>query len=744
MSQPPAASPADEQLNTEQQIVTELYRRLDTLRTTAANDLAGIRQEKATGTHQGRSERDAYATLYEDRLAQLWAVEERLVFGRLDLANADHRYIGRIGIGDEHDDTRLLVDWRAPAATSFYQATAAVPLGVARRRHLALTGRDVTAIEDDVLDLAATKKLGLTDLRGEGALMAAVTSARTGRMGDIVATIQAEQDQIIRDDLAGVLVVQGGPGTGKTAVALHRAAYLLYTHRERLAKSGVLILGPSRGFMRYIDQVLPSLGETGVVMMTTGELYPPVTATENDSGTTAVVKGDLRMAAVLANAVGRYHAPVTEDRTFHHMGVTLKLTKRAINNARTEALKTGKPHNEARTVFLKHILQHLVDVYTRVASVTLESTERNELIYDLRQEKHVMVELNRLWLPLSPELVLNGLFALPYRLDTAAPQLTETEKHALWRDPDQPFTIDDVPLLDELAHLIGDLTDSSGTTSGQPGSDLSFAEQVIENTDVGGYVTAAQLAERFRDGGPVLTVAERALADREWAYGHAVIDEAQELSPMMWRAVLRRVPTKSLTAVGDVAQTRADAGANTWGHALDPHIGDRFRVRTLSVNYRTPGRIMAIAHRFAHAHNLPVDDITTVRVGDFEPQFTAAKHLLPAVRSIVPEELAAIGTGRLAVVVPTEQIESVAAALRTTLATDIGVGATAVDHRVCVVAPVQTKGLEFDGVVMAEPATLMAATARGAGDVFVVLTRATQRLHVVHTQELPHGLIPNS
>ena len=235
-----------------------------------------MRRTAPSGTHQNRSERDAFATLHEARLAQLLAVEDRLAFGRLDL------HLGRPPLrrtpraSPTTEQTQLLVDWRAPAARSFYQATAAAPGDVVRRRHLPPADAPWSASRTRCSTSSSWTVDQRATLSGEGALLAAIGSARTGRMADIVATIQGEQDRVIRSDLAGVLVVQGGPGTGKTAVALHRAAYLLYTHRERLARNGVLVVGPNSLFLRYIEQVLPSLGETGVVMSTPGELYPGV------------------------------------------------------------------------------------------------------------------------------------------------------------------------------------------------------------------------------------------------------------------------------------------------------------------------------------------------------------------------------------------------------------------------------------------------------------------------------------
>ncbi|MEO8330680.1 MAG: AAA family ATPase, partial [Candidatus Nanopelagicales bacterium] len=249
----------------EQRYVDTLYARLDQLQARAEEELIRVRRAGATGTPQARSERDAFATLYEDRIIQLRGVEDRLCFGRIDIDDGSTRYVGRVGLFDD-EQTQLLVDWRAPGARDFYQATAANPGDVVRRRHLQTRGRAVTAVFDDVLqvngELEPSAAVEDGALVADGVLLAALTAARTGRMGDIVATIQAEQDQIIRAPLPGVVVVQGGPGTGKTAVALHRAAYLLYTYRDRLASRGVLLVGPSTVFLRYISSVLPSLGET--------------------------------------------------------------------------------------------------------------------------------------------------------------------------------------------------------------------------------------------------------------------------------------------------------------------------------------------------------------------------------------------------------------------------------------------------------------------------------------------------
>ena len=308
------------ELEREQDYLTRLYSRLDALRDQTRARLTEVRRRGATGTHQQRSERDAFNGMYEARLAQLNAVESGLAFGRLDMSGGDRHYIGRIGLTDEGHDT-LLVDWRAPVAEPFYRATPANPHRVIRRRHLRTRGRSLLDVEDDVFDLDAMTDDDRATLGGEGALLAALSERRTGRMRDIVATIQAEQDRIIRADLDGVLVVQGGPGTGKTAVALHRAAYLLYSHRDKLERSGVLVLGPNAVFLRYIEQVLPSLGESGVVLATLDTLVPGVTVTAEDSLDVALVKADAGMAERVASTVAEI---LLSDLVVKHLGKEMK------------------------------------------------------------------------------------------------------------------------------------------------------------------------------------------------------------------------------------------------------------------------------------------------------------------------------------------------------------------------------------------------------------------------------------
>src|SRR4051812_41961345 len=294
----------DDDVRSEQAYLPPLYDRLDQLRARADERLRAILLE-AGGTPQGRTQREATRSHYAEQLAQMNAVENGLCFGRLDFAAENPRYIGRIGLfAADRERDPLLVDWRAPAARPFYLATAVSPEGVTRRRHLRTKGRVLTGIDDEVLDLAAGRDGGREDVTGEAALLSALAANRTGRMRDIVETIQAEQDEVIRAGLAGVMVVQGGPGTGKTAVALHRAAYLLYTYRRQLTKQGVLILGPNATFLRYISQVLPSLAETGVLLATLGDMFPGVRARAAEAPATSALKGRTAMTEVLRRAVG--------------------------------------------------------------------------------------------------------------------------------------------------------------------------------------------------------------------------------------------------------------------------------------------------------------------------------------------------------------------------------------------------------------------------------------------------------
>ncbi|WP_084075832.1 AAA family ATPase [Demequina sp. NBRC 110052] len=717
-------------LEIEQRVVDTLYGRLDALRAEAEARLGEVRREGPSGSPQNRSERDAFATLYEDRIAQLDAVEDRLCFGRLDMTAGDTLYVGRIGLSDE-EHVPLLTDWRAPAARAFYSATAANPGGVMNRRHLTTRGRTVTAVEDDVLDVEALRASGREGtLAGEGALLAALDARRTGRMGDIVATIQAEQDAVIRAPIEGALVVQGGPGTGKTAVALHRAAYLLYHHREQLERRGVLLIGPSRQFLRYIDHVLPSLGETGAVSTTLAGLVKGVAITAVESDEVASIKGRTDMATVIKKAVRERQRVPRGDQKVRIDGRTVVIRRSDIRDAQARARRDGRPHNEARATFAKDMISRLTTQLVEQLEQTLDAEDRVEVEREIRDNKNIRIAINLCWLPLTPAQLLRDLFSKAHLLDNAAPGLSEAERALLLRPASAPFTDADVPLLDEAAELLGDMpgggprADQSDLTA----EELQYAKDVIESFGAHTMikVDAETLASRMRGTESRLSVAERAAADRSWTYGHVVVDEAQELSPMAWRMLVRRCPTRSFTIVGDVAQTASAAGARWWPEAMDPVFGAHWNLRELTVSYRIPSAVAEAAQSFARAAGLPVSDMSAARDVDDAVAYHRADDAVSRATAQALERQAWLDQGDgglVAVIAP----ESLAPQVRERL----GDGSP-----IEVIGAVAAKGLEFDVAVVLEP-TLIATR---PGDLYVSLTRPTRHLDVVHTGALPVGL----
>ncbi|MCM3511274.1 AAA family ATPase [Rothia sp. P100] len=744
----------ERELAGERAYVGQLYQRLDQLREATESKLRSTRKNQSVGNHQNRSERDAYASFYEDRLAQYNAVDHRLAFGRLDMDDDAVRYVGRIGLATEEHE-RLLIDWRAPEAGTFYQATAFNRQGVRRRRHLMLERRGVTGFEDDVLDSAMLDDEDAS-LHGEGALLAALNRKRTGRMGDIVATIQAEQDAIIRADLAGVRVVQGGPGTGKTAVALHRAAYLLYTFRERLNNSGVLVVGPSSSFMWYIERVLPSLGETGVVMSSLATLYPGLRAVPETDPAVARVKGDLRMAEVIKKAVAdRQKVPATSVRlAVDSMDITL--SPKLVKHARATARSTGKPHNEARETFVKVLLKELTrQLNEKLDAAAGHAVDRPYLEEDVRNSLDVRRAINLAWMPLSAETLVRSLFSKPEYLASATQGiLTDAERQVLVRSADQPFTESDVPLLDEAAELLGDfskITDAAAAQRAEAAHQanlenarkaLENANQQLEDIGVDGVITAEQIAELNEETGERMTAARAAKSDRTWAYGHVVIDEAQELSAMQWRLLMRRCPMKSFTVVGDIAQASSAAAASSWAQALKPFVGERFHLDELTVNYRTPAQISDAAVSVARAAGLEISAPRAIREGNWSPstRVVGAENLIPSVVATVSEEVAQAGGGLIGVIVADSRYREVASAISTAHRDNTGTSKSALEHQILVLTPWEAKGLEFDVVIIVEPMDLIEAANGSVGDLYVSMTRPTQRLHLIAGTDLPAGL----
>ncbi|MEJ3750025.1 AAA family ATPase [Actinomycetes bacterium KLBMP 9797] len=753
----------------EQEYVTTLYERLDGMRAQASQRLAELLRQTG-GTPQARSERESGVTLYTEQLTQLSAVENGLCFGRIDLdvppgdggdGGDESRYIGRIGLFDDSGDYRpLLIDWRAPAARPFYLATAASPDGVRRRRHIRTRLRTVVDLDDEVLDLDAAHDEGHVGLTGEAALLSAVTATRTGRMRDIVETIQAEQDRVIRAPLDGVLVVQGGPGTGKTAVALHRAAYLLYTHRRELSTRAVLILGPNETFLRYISQVLPSLAETGVVLRTLADLYPGVRARRAEAVEVAEIKGRAVMADVLAEAVhDRQRAPdealpvTVEDETYW-------LAPETIRRARERARRSGKPHNLARPLFDTEIVHALADQVAEKIGFDpyahealggddapgdeqyMDEADLAEVRRELRKNPELLGTLDWLWPILTPEQLVAGLFAKQERLERTAPQLSAAERELLRRDPRGGFSPADVPLLDEAAELLGEDEASAAAAAERlrqlqvayaagaleivlGSGSLDFEDEseteILAASDV---IDAERLAERYA-ANERLTAAQRAAADRKWAFGHVVVDEAQELSPMAWRLLMRRCPSRSMTVVGDVAQTGDLSGTSSWATVFAPYVGQRWRQAELSVNYRTPAEIMAVAAEVLAEIDPGLKPPRSVRESGVPPWLWSGPR--SDLGKLASREVAAIGDGRLAVIAPSTLVDAVAREIP-----EAAVGEQPdLESQVVVLTVRQAKGLEFDAVIVVEPDRIVAESARGHSDLYVALTRATQRLGTV-------------
>ncbi|RBY91025.1 helicase [Blastococcus sp. TF02A-30] len=761
-----SARPADvphPDLPAEQAYVSGLYGRLDEVRERSVTRLS---EALATVPHnpQAVGEREAAVELHSQRIVALDAAESGLVFGRLDRHESDRpRYIGRIGLFEDGGDEPLLVDWRAPAAQPFYTATALHDLGVRRRRHIRTRGRTVVSIADETLDL--TDADGAADrggLAGESVLLAALNQSRTGRMTDIVRTIQAEQDRIIRADVKGVLVVQGGPGTGKTAVALHRAAYLLYTHRERLARSGLLVVGPSPTFLRYIADVLPSLGETGVVLRDVGGLRPGLHATADEDPRVAELKGRLAMVDVVTAAVRNRQAVLDAPVELDLDGVALRFTKGDAQKVRGRARSASRLHNEARPAAAQAVVALLTRKYADKLGANvlgganlLEQNDVSALRREIAAEPQVHALVDRLWPRLTAERVLRELYASPRRLEAATRGWSDEERALLHRPASAGWTPADVPLLEEVDELLGvDETAQRRAEQRERQRRLRQAQETLdllhgsrstdfdtedeaEELSAGDVLDAEGLAERQEERDSRST-AERAAEDRTWTYGHVIVDEAQELSAMAWRLLLRRVPTRSMTLVGDVAQTSTLAGATSWAEVLEPHLGRSWRLEELTVNYRTPTEIMDVAAEVLAATGAPTSAARSVRSTGERPwaqrvddDAELADAVAEAAAAFDKEE------GTLGVLAPRSRLAAVTAAVAARLP---GVLDDDRPEAPVVLPPDGAKGLEFDSVLVVDPAAIVAEGVRGWNDLYVVLTRATQRMGVVHPGELPQQL----
>lgn len=733
----------------EQEFVDRAYSRLDQLRSQYREQRQKIDANHGVGNAQGWTERDALATHFAELSSRLDNVEERLVFGRLDMKDHATHYIGRISLLDEHSSP-LLVDWRAPISAPFYQATAQEPLGVVRRRHIATRARTVTSVEDELLDVDQAQHQGLT-LQGEGALMSALSSARSGRMGDIVATIQGEQDRVIRASDRGILVVQGGPGTGKTAVALHRAAYLLYTQREKLERSGVLIIGPSRTFLRYIEQVLPSLGESGVVQMTIGDIVPGLSAQDDDPVDIAAIKGRAAFSRILREAVRLIPRLPDRDQVLQVWNRRVTLRVKDIQEALSRARRSGRPHNVARESFAMGLMELLagrliVEAGDASSTADIDPDDLRTWISEIRDSVDARRAINLAWMPTQAPAFLRKLWSRPDLLAQAnrkaGTPLSVEDLSLLYRAQDEPLTISDIPLIDELEELLGTLDLASAqkrrAEEQREKEERERANEALKATGLGGGIVTADMLMRQTQEAPSLRpLAERARADRSWTYGHIVIDEAQDLSPMAWRCLLRRCPSRSMTVVGDLDQKRGHRRPNSWKQALGPAARAFSEEFVLSISYRTPRALTRIAQAVMAQHGTPVlYPMEAVRdVPDcYQVSHTHKDTLKECVSQIVSameerlDREEGEGKGRICVIVPDAQAQLWHADES---------GASALDQRVSYLTAAGSKGLEFDSVVVVEPGAILD---QGSGDLFVALTRATHDLHAVTTTQLPRGM----
>ncbi len=627
-----------------------------------------------------------------DRLAQLDIGDRSLVFGRIDHAGEhdDSLYIGRVGVWDRNQDP-VVVDWRAPASEPFYRATGVEPLGLIRRRHFALRHRTLLDIDDELFgDLSRLdEQAAHGGVQGHGALITALETARTGRLGDIVATIQGEQDEVIRSPLQGVLVVQGGPGTGKTVVALHRAAYLLYSHRFPLQDQGVLVIGPNRLFLAYIEQVLPSLGESGVRLAVLSDLVVPRVRTEElDTEEVASVKGDLRMVEMIGRAVKQRQRPLREDLRIgfgvQHLDLTVGQSEVIIKEAR----RRFRTHNAARRFVEEEFFAALAEsARSEVAAEVVRERTRWSL--------PVREALEWMWPVLTPAQLLHDFFGSPALIRSAGRGLFEPDAAQLLHRPradhadEVVWTFTDAPLLDEARSHLGH----------RPG---------------------------------------RKATDEVRTYGHIVVDEAQDLSPMEIRMVARRSLNGSMTLVGDIAQATGSWAHDSWDEVLELLSMKREPSRReLTTGYRIPAPAMALAAKVLTEAAPQLEPPTAIRHEGDPPVIRSVESVGTSVAAAVQAELDAIEVGNVAVIAPRSLVDDVSNAL-----TDAGVpfgGATrsGLDEQVTVVPVQLIKGLEVDAALVIEPARIVAEESQGMRALYVALTRATKRVGVLHAEPLP-------
>ena len=743
------------------------------------DEARSLRDSAAVANMRGAGdlvERDVVMGTALQRLDQLAIGDQPLFFGRIDyVANesgqADTYHVGRLAVSDDELNA-LVVDWRAPVAEAFYRATGVESLNLARRRHVALRSHVVTGVEDEYFadsfgelslpedEVRSATEEGLVDgglaLGGPGALLAALGRARTGRMGDIVATIQGEQDQIIRTPLAGVLLVQGGPGTGKTAVALHRAAYLLFTHRATLERQGVLVVGPNPLFLNYIENVLPSLGESGVTLSTISGLVTNVDVRGRDDEAVDQIKGDPRMVQFVARALRTRQRPLREDVSIPVgraiVVVKARYTKEVVDHARR---RPGN-HNQRRSALGRELANRLANEYhVRFMREEVEGVSAVNELADLIRNTHQFRELlERIWPRLSGQELLHDLFGAPALLRAAGKNLlSEQECQLLYRPRSSSleeikWSKADAALIDEARILLGPRRRPRPPTPKLTESDI------LDGVDLDSYqgnVRAAALREAAR----LVPAANTVLDEAEFVtYGHIVVDEAQDLSPMELRVLRRRDLTGSMTIVGDMGQATTASSSASWDTVLRVLEPRRTPTRVdLTVSYRTPEEVLTFAAPTLAAAAPDLEPPRPVRRAGTQPivEVVNEPDFAERVVAATRRECAAVAPGRVAVIVSGPGVADTVDILRaggldaSDPRQDAGRGLSA---DLVVLAAEGANGLEFDSVVVLEPGDIArrgapdrdAVTPRGLRTLYVAMTRPTRRLALVASRGLPPTL----
>lgn len=733
---------ASHELDRERRYVSRLYDTIAEQRREAIAVLRTTLADQHTG-FQALFERDRLTEALDDRLLRLNPDMPGLCFGKLVAADSHAaQYIGRVALLDDEGEP-LLIDWRAPVAEPFYRATAVNPMGMLLRRHLIMVGRELVGLEDDLLTIDADDQVDHPVLVGEGALMAALARERTGYMADIVATIQRDQDEIIRAPMRGTLVVTGGPGTGKTVVALHRAAYLLYTYRERIANNGILFVGPSNLFLRYVERVLPTLGESAVMFIDWSDLLPGITGVVEPDPRAADVKGSLLMVDVLRRAVRYFErAPAAGIRILGPDGESLHVPGDTLARLRREARAGGATHHQGRARFTTALIRR----------AGLHDME--DLGFHDASERSIRDAVDQLWPRLSPEQLLRALYATDRVLTAAANGILDDDEWPLLRrTADAQWTIADLPLLDELRIMLGETArPRPAPTDAQHEAEREDAIRGIRdlalsladagggeggaNLGIGALVNPETLLQRYQERERPEPIAVQARRDPTWRFAHIVVDEAQDVSPMQWRALARRCQSTSMTIVGDPDQmTRPSDG--DWIERVTTALDiDSCDEHTLHVNYRTPSALVQPARQLhAVCAGTGVASTRYVRSGDTPWAHHCDTLDEAAVRRALDRGRSMLGErGRLAVISSASDAALVAEIVAPGADVDALQGASRLTQSVAAFVATEVKGLEFDAVIVVNPAAIAAEC--GWRQLYVVLTRPTTHLGLLLVGEL--------